>query len=83
MWIPIPIVPRGPDALVAPPAIDLRVIGKLTNVLQNGALLTNLPGARFLSRYPGATTLPAPAACAAAVRASMIQLHDAGGPERG
>lgn len=92
MWFPIPILVRDCivvlgalllNAFVAPLAINVRVIGKLTTVFQNGTLLAALLGVPFLPWLLGATTLLTLASCAEYIHDGMAQLNAAGGPDRG
>lgn len=92
LWFPLPILVRDSivvlgalllNAFVAPVTIKVRVIGKLTTVFQNGALLAALLGIPQLPWLLGATTLFTLASCAEYIHDGMAQLNAAGGPKRG
>lgn len=92
MWFPIPIVARDSivvigalllNAFVGPVSINVRAIGKLTTVFQNGTLLAALLEVSFLPWLLGATTLVTLASCAEYIRDGIQQMNAPGGAHHG
>ena len=91
MWFPVPLVIRDSivvlgamllNAFVRPVTINVRMTGKVTTILQNGALLAALISVPFLPWLLWAAVAATVVSCAAYIHDGIRQLRAAGEQNR-